>query len=617
MHCAMNKIPFITILLCLFQFQCMNAIADDYSLGEIEDTAPGTAVPAAVCPPGVSCKPGQGIMLPPELDWSKFVTPVKDQGRCGSCVVFATTAALESAILVQEKGIHDVSEQYGLSCLLPSTLCDTGMQIGDYFKLLNQKGATQELSQYPYIASFGDCGAITKFITEYNFPYKIATFQKVVISSVNNLKSALYEYGPLVAAFRVYPSFSNYKKGLYRPFAGEILRGGHAVLVVGYSDKIGGFLVKNSWGTSWGDKGFFWIAYDQVDGMSDFATRGDGVYAVVDASTPPLPPGPPPPTPQQITASFAAINGLLLNDDEEQKCTYALKPTTQSVASAGGTYQVSVSTGASCAWKAQPDASWISLSSTNGGTGNGTLSYKVAANTATSSRSGNLQLLSGANMVGSLNIKQDAGACSYTVSPTTQSVSASGGTYQVFVTTTSGCSWQATSNQSWLKITSGASGTSNGIITYSVPAATANTEQAAVISIASSTGVVNTVSVKQSPKPSIAFDTNTITVSAREGANGTTTSMNFTVRLSASPTSTVTVKYATADGTAKTSTSDYSPASGTLSFSPGVTTKTITVKVKGDSVREPDENFKINLSSPSSPYTLQNSTATGVIINDD
>ena len=103
-------------------------------------------------------------------------------------------------------------------------------------------------------------------------------------------------------------------------------------------------------------------------------------------------------------------------------------------------------------------------------------------------------------------------------------------------------------------------------------------------------------------------------VSQNEGNSGTTP-FTFTVTLSGSTAQTVTVNYATADGTA-TAPSDYTATSGTLTFNSGTTTQTITVNVNGDTTFEPDETFTVNLSSPSNA-TISAATGNGTIVNDD
>ncbi|MCE9560704.1 MAG: cellulose binding domain-containing protein [Planctomycetes bacterium] len=117
-----------------------------------------------------------------------------------------------------------------------------------------------------------------------------------------------------------------------------------------------------------------------------------------------------------------------------------------------------------------------------------------------------------------------------------------------------------------------------------------------------------------SPPPPALPTVSVADVSVREGNTGTTGAV-FAITLSTASTTPITVKYATADGTAKAS-SDYSSILGTVTFAPGETTKTVSVAVIGDTDVEPDESFTLGLSTPSGA-TLGRSTATGTIQNDD
>jgi Calx-beta domain len=113
------------------------------------------------------------------------------------------------------------------------------------------------------------------------------------------------------------------------------------------------------------------------------------------------------------------------------------------------------------------------------------------------------------------------------------------------------------------------------------------------------------------PVPTIAIGD----VSVSEGNFGTTSAM-FVVTLSAASGRTVTVNYATADGTAKVVTRDYAAASGTLTFAPGQTSKTIIISVVADTKKEKNETFFVNLSGPSNA-TISDGQGRGTIINDD
>jgi len=104
-------------------------------------------------------------------------------------------------------------------------------------------------------------------------------------------------------------------------------------------------------------------------------------------------------------------------------------------------------------------------------------------------------------------------------------------------------------------------------------------------------------------------------VSKKEGNSGTTAFV-FTLSVSGSPLSTVTVDWATGGGTAPAVT-DYLPANGTVSFAPGVTTKTVTIQVVANTIPEPNETFFVNLSNPSPNAYLGNTQGVGTILNDD
>src|SRR5262249_11751978 len=103
-------------------------------------------------------------------------------------------------------------------------------------------------------------------------------------------------------------------------------------------------------------------------------------------------------------------------------------------------------------------------------------------------------------------------------------------------------------------------------------------------------------------------------VSANEGNSGTT-AFTFTVSLSAASGQTVTVGYATADGT-QAAGSDYQAASGTLTSAPGETSQAVTVLVNGDTLNEPDETFTLDLANPTNA-TIAVGAGTGTIRNDD
>lgn len=143
-------------------------------------------------------------------------------------------------------------------------------------------------------------------------------------------------------------------------------------------------------------------------------------------------------------------------------CTYTLSPTSLSVGASGGAQSVTVTAPAGCAWTATTATSWISLT-TPSGSGSGSLNFTVAANPTTASRTGTVTL--GGQ---TLTVTQAGLACTYTLSPTSQSFPKQGGTGTVSVTSPAGCSWTATPSDSWVTITAGASGSGNRSVEFSV-----------------------------------------------------------------------------------------------------------------------------------------------------
>jgi hypothetical protein len=145
-------------------------------------------------------------------------------------------------------------------------------------------------------------------------------------------------------------------------------------------------------------------------------------------------------------------------------CLNVISPVSQSVGYSGGTGTVSVSSQSGCNWTAVSNASsWIIITSNNSGTGNGTVNYSVDANSATTSRSGTMTIAGKA-----FTVNQGGVPCAYTISPTRQSFNSNGGTGTISVTGTTGCSWKASANASWLKITSRSSRSGNGNVNFSV-----------------------------------------------------------------------------------------------------------------------------------------------------
>ncbi|PKN37549.1 MAG: hypothetical protein CVU62_07390 [Deltaproteobacteria bacterium HGW-Deltaproteobacteria-2] len=209
--------------------------------------------------------------VPGHLDWrnyngNSYVTPVKEQGACSDCWAFAVTAALESNKLISSNtpGVFlDLSEQTLNSCSGAGSC--SGGYIDAAANFLRDIGLPLE-SCNPYTATDGMCSvSCSDWLTN---PYKISGWYKVN-PSIEAIKYALYNYGPVVALMSVYTDFYYYSTGVYEKSWGSF-EGYHAVLIVGYDDVEQCFIIKDSWGEDWGEAGYGKIAYGEIAGDTLF-----------------------------------------------------------------------------------------------------------------------------------------------------------------------------------------------------------------------------------------------------------------------------------------------------------------------------------------------------------
>lgn len=160
-------------------------------------------------------------------------------------------------------------------------------------------------------------------------------------------------------------------------------------------------------------------------------------------------------------------------------CTYGVSPSSRSIAASGSASTFSVTAPAGCGWTAAETVSWIAITSGATGSGNGTVAFTVAANATTASRSATLTIAGLAR-----GVAQAGAACTYAVSPVAQSVSRTGGPVTFSVTAPAGCTWSSSETAAWLNITTGAGGSGNGAVTFSVAANTGTVPRSATATIA-------------------------------------------------------------------------------------------------------------------------------------
>jgi C1A family cysteine protease len=192
-----------------------------------------------------------------------FVTGIRDQKSCGSCVAFGTIATAESTLRVQRGDpalAVDLSEAHLFFCHARARgrTCSTGWWPNEAFDDFKSKGVADEAC-YPYNLANTNCSGLCSDWA--NRVVKITGYQNLT-SKPAQIKEWVSTKGPVSACFSVYEDFFSYKSGVYRHRTGA-LAGGHCVSIVGYNDSPGYWICKNSWSSAWGDMGFFSIAYGE------------------------------------------------------------------------------------------------------------------------------------------------------------------------------------------------------------------------------------------------------------------------------------------------------------------------------------------------------------------
>jgi Papain family cysteine protease len=239
----------------------------------------GANRPAGWTPPksaGIGAKAGS---YPASYDLrnvngQNFITAIKDQGGCGSCVAFGTTATVEGTFQVgrgnPSTGI-DLSEADVYYCGggAVGVNCETGWWPDGAFNYDQNTGVVDEAC-FPYTAVDQNCN---KCSDAANRQTRISGWQ--TLTSTDDMKAWISTKGPLSACFIVYNDFFSYTSGIYSHVSGDCA-GGHCISIIGYDDPNGCWIAKNSWGTGWGESGFLRIAYGQGFYPDSISSTGCG-----------------------------------------------------------------------------------------------------------------------------------------------------------------------------------------------------------------------------------------------------------------------------------------------------------------------------------------------------
>jgi hypothetical protein len=228
-------------------------------------------------------------VLPESFDWRNsdgldFVAPVKNQGRCGSCVAFAASSTFDTQMNIVTRSAAQAwsfSPQHIFSCGGGS--CAMGWFPQSALDFLSRKGVPEEAC-FPYVS--GATGAdysCKKTCADAGTRSVRAQLrvknQSLKAASVDEVKRALLN-GPVTSTMKVYDDFYSYTGGVYYHQKGAML-GGHAVMIVGWNNLDKAWIARNSWGKDWGEQGDFRISWTDPSGVggSFFGVEPAGEFA--------------------------------------------------------------------------------------------------------------------------------------------------------------------------------------------------------------------------------------------------------------------------------------------------------------------------------------------------
>ena len=222
------------------------------------------------------------VGTPVAFDWRDVgLTPVENQGSCGSCWAFASTSVFEDHVKITTGKVVDYSEQYMVDCNTEGWGCNGGWVPHDYLYKKGHNG-THSGTSYRYTGREGQCrnmAVVDKIVS-----------WKYVTNNVEQLKQAIYLHGPIFTTIYVDDALSSYRGGVFSQCSKG--QNNHAVTIVGWGS--GYWIMKNSWGASWGEKGYMRIKW----GCNNIGDNSSFINYRINPRPEPEPPKPEPEPPK-------------------------------------------------------------------------------------------------------------------------------------------------------------------------------------------------------------------------------------------------------------------------------------------------------------------------------
>jgi len=218
--------------------------------------------------------------LPDSFNWATqgAVTPIKNQQQCGSCWSFSTTGSTEGCHFLGTKKLVSLSEQNLMDCSWSqgNQGCNGGLMTQAMQYIISNGGIDTE-SSYPYTAEDGTCTYAAS-----NSGSTLTSFANVASGDENALQTSVYSGPTSVAIDASQSSFQFYSSGVYSDPNCSSTQLDHGVLAVGWGTSSGSayWIVKNSWGTDWGQSGYIWMARNDNNmcGIATMATLPSGCH---------------------------------------------------------------------------------------------------------------------------------------------------------------------------------------------------------------------------------------------------------------------------------------------------------------------------------------------------